>query len=188
MKINFKAFLVSSVLILTSCAAELEENSDASITLSSTKTYLLPGSSSSCLAKSEASGAAPEKDITGKYFSLKNVTFLWSGVSTFNVAYIEISYTSSFIGSKSVIFSDDELKAIFEYGSGGAVVYTGTLAPAVQVTPACEFKVGGITVPDQYNQSFEVTAKIKIVGTFNDGADEIPATSTQEFTIVNFKQ
>lgn len=190
MKLKIKALLIFSVLTLTSCSGEFEESSDASISLASTKTYLLPGNSSSCLAKVEGgmAGAAPEKDITGKYFSLKNVTFLWSGTSTFNIAYIEISFDSAFLGSKTVIFTDEEVEAIFEYGSGGAVVYDGTLAPGVPKTPACEFKVGGITVPDQYNQAFEITAKIKIVGTFNDGVDDIPASTTQEFTIINFKQ
>lgn len=181
-KISLILCLISMPIFLLSCGGPEEVNSDAVITLTSKKVYLIPNTTSSCKAIADglATSTAAAKDITSKYFTLRNVSLAWNGPTDFAIAYIQVSFQSAQLTISSVIISEDELKAAIT-GFNGTIPAGGTL------TTSCNLKIGGIAVSDDLNQDFEFTATVKMVGSYLDGTDEKPASTTQEFTVVNTK-
>lgn len=199
MTLKIRKFLMISMasLLVPACGAVQEESSDAAITLLSKKVYLLPGTSTSCksIADGLAAGSAPSADITGKYFSLKNLVFTWNGDTNFNIAYVKVSFSSTFIQISDVIFAEDQLAPAAGVAAGGAG-YTynpslyngGVIAPSTSLTLQCPLKIGGISIPTELNQEFQINAKVTLVGFYTSGTTEIPTSTSQEFTLINTKE
>lgn len=195
-----KSGLAIAVFALSACGRgdlENEGSSDAQINLMSKKIYLLPGKSTSC--KSYADGltntTAPTQDISGKYFSLKNLSFTWNGSDNFTIAYLKVSFSSANITIQDFVFTEEELMAAvrIDTSTGSAAWSTndyngGIIAAGDTLTLSCPLKVGSISVPANQNTQFEINAKVTLVGFFQSGSDEIPTSTSQEFTLINLPE
>ena len=177
---------VSASLSLFSCGGT-DLGADLTMVINPTKSFLLPGTSSSCLdyANAQVSGIAPTASVTENRLSFPSFSLSWNSTTRLlYIAYLRVVLRNPGIsgGVFEQRISGPDLDSILGIPSGAA--FNGTLIPNFSATtktistgsartysastpalvfPACSFTVGGIGVTNA-QRGFAGSGRIELVG------------------------
>lgn len=175
---------ISAIFLVVSGCGKAQE---VKLSLSTdSRTILIPDSTSSCSALAAVVGTddSPTKDISRKYFALRNPVLFWSDpAKNARIFSIRITFRSPYVkGNGECVISGDELQALFAYTdtNGKPVLWDGTLTPGGTAplggqTRFCSaLKCGGTETME--GKVFQATGQIEVYGVSVNPADneEIP--------------
>lgn len=181
-------------------ACDGKGSSDLVPKISKSATYLIPSDTASCVSKYVGTLdplAGISRDISSKYFQLKNMTLSYKKInSKFTLVLIQITSNSNYLGGdyKCEIGGDELSVLTFKSGDSSTYrIWDGIIDPAVStqlvssgvVTFNCPITCGGIQPEDV---DFQSTATIKFIGYETDqNGDETPLSITDSFIIQNLR-
>lgn len=184
---SMTAILAALAAATASSCGGNDLGADIAMVISPTKTYLLPGTASSCLdfANAKNNGTVLSASVNELRLSFPQLLISWTGKNKLlYVAYIRVFLQNPNIsgGTFDARIAAGEVEAILGIPSGAA--FNGQLFPtftssdkaissAVTRTysdssgtltfPPCSFMVGGVTVTDP-RRSFQGTGRVELVG------------------------
>lgn len=186
-----------SLVTVTSCGQQSEEEKNFKILFASQKEFLIPTTTASCVARYNAAitspPVAPSADITSKYFTIRQPQLYWyDKTRSMMIATITVTVTSDKLATNPYVctVAGDELSAMFStFSAGTHSAWSGTLTPGSSVNTSasiCDGIVcGGIALATGVT-SFAATATVEVQGimTDTDGSQQ-PVKVQNTLTIQN---
>ncbi len=183
--IAFSLSLVTGVIL--SCGKKEESSQSVKISLSNSKSILIPGSTKSCRALAEGE----DSDIQSLYFTFRNPKITWeSTTSDFALSYMKIKLISpNFSGGEvTCVIDGEELQAMFKNTILDDLEITNATDkplgndPKWQALAKCPIKCGGVAVQNP-DVGFVTSGELTVVGVEIKGEDEVPASGRKEIEL-----